>query len=286
MENRKHRRYFLNIPERGTGAGGRVRMIKRALGYEFIASVFENKWKYTIPVAIALHNCVVNLRMPGRMWQGSDYLWDFLKGIPTVQADSQESFLLPGGWMAFFVLLLYFHGRTAKNYTGGMGQQILLRSGSAGRFWNAKWTGCIGSTFIWFGGAYLAIILFCAAMPGESLDKSDSLNWIDGKQICVQLFLPLLAACVMGIWQLVLSICVGSIFGLLGVYCCLIISAYFTKWYLPGNYLMKIRIEEMLESQVTLNRMFVFLTVLLTMGILSGYDIMRRSDYLAMKSDF
>ena len=49
---------------------------------------------------------------------------------------------------------------------------------------------------------------------------------------------------------------------------------------------MKIRIEEMLESQVTLNRMFVFLTVLLTMGILSGYDIMRRSDYLAMKSDF
>ncbi len=276
MEDWKDGGYLLMSAGRGRDAYGCFRIMK----HELRTAVFANGWKYLIPAAIALHHCMVNLRVAGERWGMPDYLRDFLKGIPTVRAENHETFLLPGGWMAFFVLMLYFQGKTAKNYTGGMGMQALLRSGRAGYFWRAKWTGCILGVCIWYGAAYLTIVLFCVTVVGAHKEVWESLMHPDGREVMLQLLLPVLAACVIGIWQLVFSMCAGSLPGLFGMYSLVIVSAYFTRWYLPGNYLMKLRVEEMQGGGVSPGRMAAFLTVMLTAGVLAGGRIMKRMDYL------
>lgn len=256
----------------------------QVIKFEFHSNILEKKWKYLIPAAIAFHNSMVGWHLSKGAWGLPEYIGDFLKGMPTVRAGGGD-FLLPGGWLAFFVLLLYYNGKTARDFMSGVGQQVLLRTKHAEQFWLAKWISCVCSTVIWFFAAYAAIVLFCAILSGNMEKFLDGFEKFGGKQLCTQLILPVLASCVMEIWQLVISMWSSSVLGLLGACSCLFVSAYFTKWFLPGNYLMKLRIEEMLACGDRSIWMLFYLIALSGAGILTGRKIMKKMDYLTIRSD-
>lgn len=82
-----------------------------------------------------------------------------------------------------------------------------------------------------------------------------------------QFLIPLLAACVIAVWQLVLSIKTNALTGLIAGVFLLTFSGYFSKWYLPGNYLMKLRVEEFLENGIKAEYIICSLLLALAAGI-------------------
>ncbi|HBA62792.1 MAG TPA: hypothetical protein DCZ20_02930 [Lachnospiraceae bacterium] len=250
------------------------------LRYELRQEVRCKKKQYIFPMLLALWHCILQWNRTKGSLEASLYVERFLEGMPTVIPGSMNSFLIPGDWLLFLVVLLYFNGKFAKDFTRDMGLQLLVRSESAVQFWNAKWLLCVYHVCLYYIAAYICIVGFVmisgryGAVPSGMLDKT---LWT---KVGLQLVLPILAMSALCIWQLVLSYLTGFTISTLLVCTLLIVSAYFTKWYLPGNLLMKIRVQELLAEGIGIRKMVLYTFFLLAGGILAGYCRMKRMDYI------
>lgn len=253
---------------------------KSITAYEWKKQILSQKWRYLAVAAIALWTCRINWNLYGSLFTMKDYFQAFLQGMPPVVSDSREKFLIPGDWCAFFVILLYTNGKMAKDYTGGSGLQILIRTRRASQLWHAKWTAAVCSTAVYFGCAYVALTAGALIVSGrEAVFLSNS------REALIQFLLPFLAASVIVVWQLVFSMVFSQVAGVAGMVILLVLSAYFDRWYLPGNYLMKIRARLLLE-QTEANFLCMYLLMLLAVAVLSGHFLIQKTDYIRDKGDY
>lgn len=237
---------------------------------------------YLFSAAAALPGCVALYQQTEDVFTAKYYLDSFLKGLPTIQTGSVQSFLLPGDWCLFCIILLCLNGKTAKDFVMGIGLQRLVRMKDANLMWRRKWLECIVCVCLYFLAAYTAIGIFCVTI-GQA---QSFFNMLQSRQMIIWFYIPLLAACVIAVWQLVLSMKTNALIGLLAGICLLTISAYCSKWYLPGNYLMKLRVKEFLEGGMRVEYIVCGLLLTLAAGIILGKHIIRNMDYIQVKGDF
>lgn len=250
----------------------------RLVCYEIKMELLEWRWIVLIPMSIALWYGMLHFNLQRAYYHGMDYINGFLEGMSPFLKSGTEKFLIPGEWTAFFLLLLYLNGKMTKNYADGMGTQILIRTGTVSGFWYTKCLAVIIRVSFYFVSAYLIIFLFAA---GTNTENELLTDW---QEIEKQIFLPCAAACVICIWQAVVSVFAGSITGFLGMSVMLIASAYSCKWYLPGNYLMKLRVNELLDEKGLL-----FIRILIAVsgiaGVYCGKKVFENIDYMRGKGD-
>lgn len=265
--------------------GNKLAHWKRIFRYEWKRNIVSRKIQYLLPVLIALQ---VNLQVY-HQFQGSlpleRYWGRFLEGMHSLAKGSRTQFLIPGDWCLFLIILLYDTGRSSKDFTEGIGMQVLLRSGDAGSLWSAKCLVSMGNTLIYFASAYLSIFLFCIWETHSIKAALSASPFMDAKQTAVQFIFPVLAACVIVIWQMVISLLSNSVIGILSMCILLITSAYLKSWILVGNYLMKLRIKELAELGFTYRQMAAFLLILLAGGMIAGRKVTGRLDYIHAKGD-
>lgn len=253
---------------------------KRITAYEWKKQILSQKWRYLAAAVTALWTCRVSWNLYGSLFTMNDHFQAFLQGMPPVAIGSREQFLIPGDWCVFFVILLYTNGKMAKDYTGGSGLQVLMRTRRASQLWHAKWTAAVCSTAVYFGCAYAALTAGALiASGGEAVFLSDS------REALIQFLLPFLAASVIVVWQLVLSMVSSQVAGVAGMVILLVVSAYFDCWYLPGNYLMKIRARLLLE-QTEAKFLCMYLLMLLATAVLAGHFLIQKTDYIRDKGDY
>lgn len=258
---------------------------KQIIRYEWNRQICSRKYQYIVPVIIALQVCIQRYRNFQQPFSPDDFFCGFLEGMLHLEAGSTGSFLIPGDWCLFFVFLLYITGKSSKDFTEGIGMQILLRSEDALYVWRSKCLVCIGNIWIYFGSAYLSIILFCTWEAGSLKAVFGDSNILSREQILIQLVLPVMAASAIGIWQMVFSMLSNSILSIIIMCILLIVSAYFESWFLIGNYLMKLRVAELLENGISYFQMLLFLCALIMSGFFIGKKVMRRLDYIHVKGD-
>ena len=82
-----------------------------------------------------------------------------------------------------------------------------------------------------------------------------------------------------------ISMWTNTLVGVIAMTVLTVVSAYAQKWYLIGNYLMKLRVTELIDSGVSCGKMIVFLFILLTVGVVVGRIQIRQMDYIRMKGD-
>lgn len=261
---------------------GKMTSGNRIYRYEFNKNLVGGAWRYLLPAAIAVQTCLLNrTRYSGKLTAG-EYFCKFLEGMEPMasQPGGMERFLLPGDWCLFFILLLYFTGKTAKDFNEGIGMQVLLRTQKVQHLWYAKSTECILNIVLYFTAAYVAVGLFCVWQM-----KDLGAFFMERGQFFVQFFLPVLTFCAISIWQMVFSMMSNSMAALLIMCALLVTSAYFEKCYLIGNYLMKIRVETLLEGGISGGGIAAFLCVLLAAGLAAGSTVIRAMDYTRTKGD-
>ena len=84
---------------------------------------------------------------------------------------------------------------------------------------------------------------------------------------------------------MVISMLSNALFSVLGISVLLIVSAYFENSILIGNYLMKLRVQEFLDSGISYTQMIVYLLLLLAAAYYVGVKVIRRLDYIHVKGD-
>lgn len=258
---------------------------KKLLQYEYKRNIWKKKYQYLVPVATALQISIQKYNISQSTLPAATYFGKFLEGMNEIVIGSRTSFLIPGDWCLFFIFLIYITGKSAKDFTNGIGMQLLLRTKNASYFWNVKCLACIGNVFLYFFSAYSSIFLFCV-WTSKSIKSvlKDSAIW-NKEQIIIQFILPILAACVICIWQMIISMISNSLIGILIMSMLLVTSAYIKNWILIGNYLMKLRVQEMSNDGISYTQMSVLLVILLITGFFVGKNIMKRLDYIQAKGD-
>ncbi len=262
----------------------RIEMVR----YEISQNILSRLWIFFIPAVLALQVCIQNKNM--MIWNdiGTDmkvieYYGKFLEGIPSIQLGAMARFQIPGNWLLFFVVLIYINGKSSKDFVYGMGMQILIRSRKLQHLWFAKWVGTVIRVILYYLAAYVAIGLFCLCFAADP--KEGFLFFTSKRQFYIQLLLPIAGGCVLCIWQILISVFTDTLYGMLFSCVVLIVSAYFDRWYLIGNYLMKLRTTELFEKGLKGEILLVYVLLLGTAAIWIGNRVISKVDYLRGKGD-
>lgn len=252
--------------------------------YEVRSQILCQKWKYLIPALIALQNSIFYYNYTEKSTKAETYFETFLKGMPEMQQGRISSFLIPGEWMLFFVILLCINAKHAKNL--GMGLQIMIRSENIKHVWYAKCLGCFLNVCCYYLAAYTSILIFYVSIVYDNTEQVSVMQYFDKKQLLIQIFFPVCTAYMICVWQQLVTILFNTVTGILGACILLIVSAYSQRWYLPGNYLMKLRMENLLQMGIPAYRMFCFVAVILLVGIFLGGWLMKKVDFISRKGDW
>ena len=101
---------------------------RRLLQYEWNKNIACRKYQYLVPMIVALQMCIqAYFHVEGTVTL-TQFLDRFLEGMPHMGTGSRASFLIPGDWCVFCIFLVYMTGKSSKDFTEGVGQQILLRA--------------------------------------------------------------------------------------------------------------------------------------------------------------
>ena len=260
----------------------KIKQEKRLFLYECQQTVIGKSYQFLIPAFVALQGCFVSLNIWKEELTASALYSSFLEGMQQIEGmlSGAERFLIPGDWCVFVFFFLYIIGRDEKNYTSGTGLQLLLRMERVENIWYVKCFISLMETVLYFGTAYFVILLFGIWRYGFSTKVI-----LSGKEFLKQFLIPVMAAWTIAVWQMVISMKTNTIAGFIVMVVLVVSSAYAEKWYLIGNYLMKLRVTALIDSGFSCGKILIFLIILSVIGILVGKLLIRQMDYLRVKGD-
>lgn len=199
------------------------------------------------------------------------------QGIPPYVPEDKLPFLFPAEWLIVVLPVLCYTLQYPVNDLSGFGKQIFLRIANRKIWWYSKCIWLISSVAI-CGILYailLLIIGFCFGfnfstdyvITEEVLNMIPlySQNNIEIQMIC-QIFFTFLALCFL---QMFFSLIMGTTYSFISLMVLLLLSVYFMKGYLPGNYLMLMRSSYYIEHGI---KFIPCLTVDFLVIILSIWD--------------
>lgn len=181
-----------------------------------------------------------------------DYYMYIMQGMYIYKFTPESEFMIPISWFMLHIGMAYITAYYPYKDYNEYGTAVFLASGSRRKWWVAKMLWCMVSVALY----YLIIALSCVAVAyahgadiraGWSVDImqgmfGDSVKYVSGKDVwLITVILPFAVSMMLMELQMLLSFLltpVVSFAATCGIY---IISAYYTCWWLAGNYTMWIR---------------------------------------------
>ena len=171
---------------------------------------------------------------------------------PFLLTGEKEPFNIPILWSIFLILFFLRTAAETEREVKGYGQQMMLRYGTRTGWWNRMYLRTVGTAAAWLLGAFLACLLSGVIAGGKFFPENISAfrdfqgirmgTMTEEGFLADIFFLPLLVLCTWGALQLLFSVLFGTVTGILVSVTLLVASAFFMQPFLPGNYLMFIRL--------------------------------------------
>lgn len=180
------------------------------------------------------------------------------QGISPYVPEDKLPFLFPAEWLIAVLPVLCYTLQYPVNDLSGFGKQILLRIADRKIWWYSKCIWLVSSLAVC---SILYIILLFIVSFGFRFSFSTDYtqveeilnliplnpqNNIEIQMVC-QVFFSLLALCFL---QMFFSLMMGTTYSFTFLMVLLLLSTYFMKSYLPGNYLMLIRSAYYMENGI------------------------------------
>lgn len=225
---------------------------------------------FVLPVILAIvqcvdcHDLILHLNEENQMRTGGtilDYYIQCTKGMSVFIFDSKSYFIIPLYWFVFQIGISYCIGNYAYDDFMHNGRNLLLAIKNRKSWWDSKCLWCISTVLVYYTVYILAIVMFALIFGADlKLDcTSDFVSSVFGygmtymkntEVILISLVLP----CVTTISLCMLQILIGffttpvvALASICGVY---VLSAYYTKWFMLGNYTMWLRSTYLTEDGV------------------------------------
>ena len=206
-----------------------------------------------------------------------------------------DSFRVPFSWIMEYLLIAYCIGSYVTEDMQGMGIQLMTKSGQRVIWWLSKGIWCIIVNLVYFGliwGVHLAFSWILTGdvrtMKHEMLIESyygmEVAQTSVAQLLCMTLLLPVLVGIVQSLFQIIVSIGIGSIPALVVTSGILVVSTYYSNRFLVHGYAMVCRYftddmdTDYVPMQVSFGIIYLVICILILMG--AGYKIIQKKDIL------
>lgn len=252
--------------------------------------------KYLFAVAIVLAHCVQTYRFI-HLYQGiekesfeihvGDYILCFFQGtMPYTMLGKDEPLNIPPYWSFYLIYFIFLFGFLYSSFTNKFEQYKIIRYTTRKRWWIEKnkgiWRNCVA--YLLVSGLTFLIFGFCTGakirgVNAEMLSKYFGMDFqnIKGKMLPIGIAFFLTMAAIIYI-QLVVSLYINSIVGILVSIAILIASVYHMHPLLIGNYLMIIRQNRMAADGMSVSTPILLCMIIILVTILAGYVRINKKD--------
>lgn len=201
-------------------------------------------------------------------------------------------FPFPVLWVLFMVLACFSTLWYPFNDLHGIGQSLLVKGKSRKLWWLSKCLWCFCVITLYFVLAWVILLAACLISGSRlTLQISPFIIQIfelyeissapDTWHLGVQLILmPWLTALAISILQMTLSLLIRPIFSLIFSAVILMSSAYYLTPFLPGNYAMAVRDQQVIENGVNSQIGAVYCAGLIIIAVAAGLFAFRKYDVL------
>ena len=194
-----------------------------------------------------------------------------------------DSFRVPFSWIMEYLLLAYCIGGYVTEDMQGMGIQLMTKSGQRVIWWLSKCIWCIVVNLVYFGLIWGVNLTFSWILIGdvrtmkhemllESYYGMEVAQTSVAQLLCMTLLLPVLVGTAQSLFQIIVSIRIGSIPSLVIISGILVVSTYYSNRFLVHGYAMVSRYftESMYKDYVPLQVSFGIIYLAVCIFILMG----------------
>ncbi len=249
---------------------------------------------------------------------GVDYADTFIRQIQTYMMHSKQSlqvsfmdcivyvfrgmrefihgnpFEVPVNYLLIIILLALFIGNYPLKDLHGFGKNVLVRSRRKSDWWLSKCIWNIATVVIFFLSIYAGVAVRCVV----SSSIFSSIGNVNADVISVMLscnkesiynanvigvmvlVLPVLTGIALSLFQMTMAFLTSAVISYISIITIAIFSAYYTVWFLPGNFLMTYRYMQICENGVFLATSLIVDVVIIVVSVIVGYVYFRKYDVL------
>lgn len=223
-----------------------------------------------------------------------DYLFQIFQGMPANMEQNKISFFeLPAMWLLFHLYLIFCLSGFLQQEEQDYGQQVLIRTKSRGIWWLGKCCWYLVGTAVYYGITFSVTAVFAyfrqGFRPGLSVQLQESLSHIDVRGIedrsefIIIVIMPLIVSMGLVLFQLLVSAIFNPMISIIVQTALFAISGYFCTPFLPGNYLMLMRLSEISGEKIKWEYGIGYGLVLIGICFLAGRIYYNRKDLFGLK---
>ena len=266
--------------------------LKSLIKHDLLYGISGNKIKIIMIFAvlffigfISVQNYSDLLEQPGIL----GYHMYIFNGIPEfVISNENTKFELPIIWMLFYMMLFLWTNGYAVSDLEGFGEHVLLLAGSRKKWWISKSIWSIVVVLEYFFLSYLFILINSAIYKGKKTnfdDINDLYNWnlenkLPIKYILMIYVLPIMMCIGLILLQLLMELLISPIVAYIITCSILILSSYFKHPLAPGNYMMILRSDMVVDGGVSILNGFIFSILLIIIVFLYGLHYVKYYDVI------
>lgn len=225
-----------------------------------------------------------------------DYWIYSMGGMNVFKFDPEVMFEIPVFWFWFVICASYINAYYVRKDLDDQGAAVILASGKRTSWWLSKSALCVIKVTLYFLMSMILVVLFALAngaqfsceITSEFLMNRFGFNTVycsNGDFLVLTVFLPWLTVCAICIAQNALSLYLGSVVSFIAVSVLYILSAYYTTWFLPGNYTMWLRSSYFTKEGISpLTGAAVSAGIILA-AMITGVMYINNSDILSKNTD-
>lgn len=203
-------------------------------------------------------------------------------------------FEVPVNYLLIIILLALFIGNYPLKDLHGFGKNVLIRSRRKSDWWLSKCIWNIATVVIFFLSIYAGVAVRCVVSSSTfssignvnadvisvvlSCNKESIYNAnVIGVMVLV---LPVLTGIALSLFQMTMAFLTSAVISYISIITIAIFSAYYTVWFLPGNFLMTYRYMQICENGVFLATSLIVDVVIIVVSVIVGYVYFRKYDVL------
>ncbi len=205
----------------------------------------------TVLAAVFFHTrgqLISDGRLTGTISYMDAWLWMF-RGMEVYHPESKEAFDLADSYLVWNFLLAFVIGDYPVRELRGTGKDRLVRSQSRVVWWIGKFVWSLAAVLVFFACIHAGTMLAALANGAElslsvnaqsfvrifkTVPAPASMHWIVQKA----LLLPVLSGMAIATLQMLVMLALGAVAGYASVAVIAGVSAFYMKWFLPGNGMM------------------------------------------------
>lgn len=219
----------------------------------------------------------------------ADYLAYVMKGMAVFCFSPNDSFEIPIYWLAFYIGLAYMTAYYAYDDFLMNGRNMFIALRSRGKWWMSKLIYCCIAVIFYYAvcvGVIAVMAVYYNADMGWNVSASvmtymysSSAFSLDGKDVLLlTIILPMVITLAVSEVQMLLGFILTPVISFACVCAMYVFSAYYTVWYLVGNYTMWLRSAYIADEGVYPLSGFVFAAGMLAVACACGFMYFQNKD--------